>query len=142
MADRIRLTCWPTPERYGLGIQIQRLDGLLHNTIEEIVQIDTGYSETMLIPYPLYRRLELEHWRVPHLIKPHGTAVTGQVIAFIEANARVVIPQTGQIFSTIIQTFEGNTRFLIGRALLHQIKVLLDGPGGQTCLLSPIGNEE
>ncbi|MBI3762569.1 MAG: hypothetical protein HY260_12015 [Chloroflexi bacterium] len=137
MADDVRLTCWPTPDRLAIGIQVGSLSGQLHNESEELVQLDTGYSEEILIPHGLFEALNLGHWRLPQVPGPTGTTVTGQVIQFLEAHADVVIPRTGERHRVIVQTFVGNTRFLIGRAFLRRFKVLLDGPGGQTCLLTP-----
>jgi len=102
---------------------------------EEVVQLDTGYSEEILLPYSLFESLNLRRWRLPSSISPHGTTVTGQVIRFIESHADIVIPKTGERHRVIAQTFEGNTRFLIGRAFLRRLKVLLDGVDQRTCLL-------
>ncbi len=142
MADRVRLACWPSVDRFGIGIQVITPAGLLHSEQEEWVQIDTGYSEALLIPYLLFERLQLAKWQLPISKNPYGQTVTGQLIYFIEAKAFVQISKTGIRYSIIVQTFEGNSRFLIGRALLRQMKVLLDGPGGQTCLLSPTDDEQ
>lgn len=137
MANSVQLVCWPTPDRLGLGIQLMNLVGEVHSENEELVQIDTGYSEDILLPYDLFQALNLQFWRLPHSMSPQGTTVTGQVIHFIEAHAIVIIPKTGEQYRIIAQTFAENTRFLIGRSFLRRLKVLLDGPGGQTCLLSP-----
>jgi predicted aspartyl protease len=138
MADRVRLTCWPSPDRLVIGIQIRNLAGQLHSEVEELVQIDTGYSEELLVPYSLFEKLDLQYWCLAEQQKPLGTTVTGQLINFIEARAEVIIPKTGQQHLVVVQTFVGNARFLIGRAFLRRFKVILDGPGAQTCVLSPI----
>lgn len=136
MADGVRLTCWPTPDRLALGIQIKNLAGQLHSETEELVQLDTGYSEDVLVPYDLFETLNLGHWRLPQTPTATGTTVTGQVIHLLEAYAYVAAPRTGEQYRVIVQTFDGNTRLLIGRAFLRRFKVLLDGPGGQTCLMT------
>lgn len=137
MADGVRLICWPTPDRPALGIQIRNLAGQLHSETAELVQLDTGYSEQVLIPHRLFQALNLGHWRLPRMLAPKATTVTGQVIEFLEAHADVVIPKLGEQHRVIVQTFAGNTRFLIGRAFLRRFEVLLDGPGEKTCLLLP-----
>jgi hypothetical protein len=86
--------------------------------------------------------LNLHLWSLPHQISPQGTTVTGEIIQFIEAEAEIVIPQARQQFAVIAQTFAGNGRFLIGRSLLRHLKVLLDGPSSQTCLLTPTISDE
>lgn len=129
MADDIRLICWSTPDRLGFGIQIRNLSGQLHSPSEEFVQIDTGYSEELLLPQPLFEKLRLERWQFPDSVTPQGTTVTGQVIKFSEAPVDVIIPKTGQEYRIITQTFAGNARFLIGRKFLRNFKLILDGPG-------------
>lgn len=136
MADGIRLTCWSTPDRLGLGIQVCNLEGQPHNFTEEVIQIDTGYSEELLIPEKLFDDLYLERWQIPDLALHYGTTVTGQAIRFIQASVDVIVPQTGTRHRVTAQTFVGNTRFLIGRKLLRHFKVLIDGPGQMTCLLA------
>ncbi len=135
MADRVRLECWPTADRLGIGIQLRNLNGQLHHQTEEFVQIDTGYSEEILLPYDLFESLNLLHWRLPFSGETYGSTVTGQVIHFIQAHLDVIIPRSGQEFRIIAQTFVGNDRFLIGRAFLRRLKVILDGLGQQTCLM-------
>lgn len=135
MADGVRLICWPTPDRLALGIQIKNLAGQLHSETEELVQLDTGYSEDILVPYSLFETLNLGHWRLPQTPAATGTTVTGQVIHLLAAWADVAVPRTGEQYRVIVQTFDGNARFLLGRAFLRRFKVLLDGPDGQTCLM-------
>jgi predicted aspartyl protease len=138
MADDIRLICWPTPDRLGFGIQISNLSGQLHSQSEEFVQIDTGYSEALLIPQVLFEKLRLERWQFPDSTAAQATTVTGQIIKFIEAPVTVIVPKTGEQHRVIVQTFVGNERFLIGRKFLCNFKIILDGPGQQTCLLSTL----
>ncbi len=137
MADDVHLICWATPDRLGIGIQVRNLAGQSHHQTEEQIQIDTGYSEELLIPQALFEALNLARWQLPDAIAAQGTTVTGQIIQFNEAPVDVIIPKTGDEHQVIAQTFAGNVRFLIGRAFLRRFKVLLDGPGSQTCLLTP-----
>ena len=137
MANDVRLICWSTPDRLGLGIQVRNLAGQVHRHEAEFVQIDTGYSEALLIPQPLFDSLNLAFWQLPDSVAAQGTTVTGQVIYFREAPVDIVIPNAGIQQRVIAQTFSQNTRFLLGRAFLRQLKLILDGPGAQTCLLLP-----
>jgi len=137
MADDVRLICWPTPDRLGIGIQVRNLAGQEHHQTEELIQIDTGYSEELLIPQVLFEALNLARWQLPDSIAAQGTTITGQIIKFDEAPVDVIIPKTGEQHRVTAQTFAGNIRFLIGRAFLRRFKVLLDGPGSQTCFLAP-----
>lgn len=136
MADVVRLVCWPSLDRLAIGIQLRNLAGQLHQEAEELIQLDTGYSGDILIPFALFVRLNLHLWSISHQASPQGTTVTGQVIHFIEAEAEIFIPKTGQVFPVVVQTFADNGRFLLGRGFLRHLKVLLDGPGSQTCLLT------
>jgi predicted aspartyl protease len=137
MASNIRLICWTTPDRLGIGLQVQNLAGQLHRLDAEIVQIDTGYSEELLIPQALFDRLNLAYWQLPDSVAAQGTTVTGEVIQFQEAPVDILIPDAGVQQRVIAQTFTNNRRFLLGRTFLRRFKVMLDGPGGQTCLLLP-----
>jgi hypothetical protein len=136
MADGVRLVCWPTPDRVAIGIQLRNLLGQSHHETEDLIQLDTGYSGDILIPFDLFVRLKFHLWSLSHQVSSQGSTIIGQIIQFIEAEAEIFVPQTGQSFPVIVQTFADNTRFLIGRNFLRQLKVLLDGPGGQTCLLT------
>jgi predicted aspartyl protease len=139
MANELQeLICWPSPGRLVMGIQIRNLAGQLHSENEDFIQIDTGYSEEILLPYDLFEQLNLQRWRLMGSMPRQGTTVTGQVIDFIEAHAEVIIPRADEEYPVIVQTFTNNSRFLIGRAFLRHFKMLLDGPGEQVCLSLPV----
>lgn len=78
MANDVRLICWSTPDRLGLGIQVRNLAGQVHRHEAEFVQIDTGYSEALLIPQPLFDSPNLAFWQLPDSVAAQGTTVTGQ----------------------------------------------------------------
>lgn len=137
MANDVRLICWSTPDRLGFSIQIKNLAGQFHRQEPEFVQIDTGYSEELLVPEILFDTLNLSYWQLPNSIAAQGITVTGQTIHFSEAPVDIVIANAGIQQRVIAQTFPQNTRFLIGRAFLRRFKIILDGPGGQTCFLLP-----
>jgi predicted aspartyl protease len=61
-----------------------------------LIQIDTGYSEELLIPQALFEALNLARWQLPDSIAAQGTTVTGQIIQFNEALVDIVIPKTGE----------------------------------------------
>lgn len=136
MADVVRLVCWPSPDRLAIGIQLRNLAGQFHQEAEELIQLDTGYSGEILVPFDRFVSLSLHRWSISYRDSPQGSTVTGQIIHFIEAEAEIFIPKTSQVFPVIVQTFVGNGRFLISRGFLRHLKVLLDGPGSQTCLLT------
>jgi hypothetical protein len=140
MANDVRLICWSTPDRLGLGIQVKNLAGQVHHQEPELVQIDTGYSEELLLPQALFEQLNLAYWQLPDSLAAQGTTVTGQILHFREAPVDIVIPDAGIQQRVIGQTFTQNSRFLLGRAFLRRFKVILDGPGGQTCLLLPVSS--
>ncbi len=106
----------------------------------ELVQIDTGYSEELLIPQALFDDLNLAYWQLPDSIAAQATTVTGQVIQFQEAPVDILIPDAGEQHRVMAQTFASNNRFLLGRAFLRRFKIVLDGPGAQTCLLLPFAS--
>jgi predicted aspartyl protease len=133
MADNVRLICWPTPDRLFIGVRLLNPDGEFVNNIETLAQIDTGYSGELLIPHSWYERLSLQDWAVTDA--PFGQTVSGQSLDLLEAIGIVEIPQAKTEVTVIVQTFEGNTRLLIGRAFLRRHKLILDGPANQTCLM-------
>jgi predicted aspartyl protease len=135
MASNVRLICWTTPDRLGIELQVRNLAGQVHHPTAELVQIDTGYSEELLIPQAVLEALTLAHWQLPDAVAAQGSTVTGQLIRFYEAPVDILIPDASVQQRVIAQTFVNNTRFLLGRAFLRRFKVMLDGPGGQTCLL-------
>lgn len=135
MASNVRLVCWTTPDRLVIGLQVRNLAGQVHRLTAELVQIDTGYSEELLIPQALFDALNLAYWQLPDSVAAQATTVTGQVIQFQEAPVDILIPDAGEQHRVIAQTFANNTRFLLGRAFLRRFKMMLDGPGAQTCLL-------
>lgn len=135
MASELLDHCWQHPNRYVMGIQLMNLNGELHSDSAEPVQIDTGYSEMLLIPHDLFQALRLKRRRQPAMNITRATTVSGESLDMIEAHALVLISKMGEHHHVVVQTFSGNTRFLIGRAFLRRFKVLLDGPGGQTCLI-------
>ncbi len=133
MANDVRMICWETPDRLVLGIRLANLAGETYPATEELVQIDTGFSGEILVPYALFEMLALSRWRLPEVIQ--ATTVTGQTLHLYEAYADVLIPQLNTQYRVTVQTFEGNTRFLIGRGFLRRLRVLLDGPNARTCVL-------
>jgi predicted aspartyl protease len=128
MADDLRLICWETPDRLAFGIQVSNPVEQVEGDDEILVQLDTGYSGELLMPYDLFTRLALNQWRLPSSV--NATTVTGETIQLFEAHAQVIIPKIQERQRIIAQTFQGSTRFLIGRAFLRRSRVLLDGPNG------------
>lgn len=84
MANDVRLICWSTPDQLGFGIQVRNLVGHAHRQDAEQVQIDTGYSEELLIPEALFETLNLAYWQLPESIAAQGTTVTGQISVFVK----------------------------------------------------------
>jgi len=64
-----------------------------------------------------------------------GISISGEVFPLVLSRGYIVIPRLGQEFLVLIDSFEGNDQFLIGRSFLRRLRMLLDGPEGQTCLL-------
>ena len=135
MADNVRLICEETPDYPALALQLKNLAGQAYRGQATLMQLDTGYSEELLIPQSVFATLQLERWYEPSQAIVQAKTITGQSIKMRAALAEVVIPQTALTYRVTVQTFAGNARFLIGRAFLRRFKVVLDGPGGLTCLM-------
>jgi len=135
MADRSGLTCWDAPDRLVMGVLVKTFDGLMHTEDKDLIQLDTGYSGEVLLPYDLYLQMEFRRWQYPREWWPAGTTASGQRLELIVSRGLVAVPALGQQFEVLVDTFVNNTRFLIGRAFLRRFQILLDGPSRQVCLL-------
>jgi len=135
MANTERLTCWSSEDAFVIGVQLRTIDGQFHAETEELVEVDTGYAGDVLVPWNLYIDLELYGWELDEELWSVGISISGEVFPLVLSRGYIVIPRLGQEFLVLIDSFEGNDQFLIGRSFLRRLRMLLDGPEGQTCLL-------
>lgn len=136
MADQACLICWDITDAFAIGIQLMTPDGCLYTESEQLVDLDTGYDGELLVPYDLYVSLGLRDWEFPKELWSTGLTVSGESLSMALSRAFVVIPRLGQQYQVLVDTFEGNTEFLIGRAFMREHKILLDGPAGRVCLVT------
>lgn len=127
--------CWNTPDQFAFDIQLVTLDGRAHALDPELVTLDTGYDGAVLVPYSLHVSLGLRDWELPQSLWPRGLTVSGERLLLPVSQAVLAIPKLDLQIRVLTDTFEGNTEFLIGRALIQKLRVLLDGPASQTCIL-------
>jgi predicted aspartyl protease len=126
---------WESEDLFAIGIQVRTLAGTVHSKSEELVQLDTGYDGELLLPYQLYEDLGLAQWEYPEEYWSVGKTVSGEIINLILARGQVVIPRWGTASEVLIDTFDGNEEFLLGRRFIRKYKILLDGPGKRVCLM-------
>ena len=134
MDHRNTTICWPSPDHFVIGIQVQTPAGQVHADTEELVPLDTGFRGELLLPDKLYAELNLALWELPTELWATGSTVSGEILVLRASQGFIVIPKLGRRFPALFHTFDGNQRMLIGRGFLHRIRVLLDGPGNQVCL--------
>jgi len=129
------LICWDNTQLgYVLGIRVQSPEGWWHSPEEELVPLDTGYDGELLVPWQLYEELRLYRWEYPQRFWAQGHTVSGETIQLYLSEGRVEIPRTHIRRQVLIDSFVGNTEFLLGRAFLRGLQVLLDGQTDRTCL--------
>ncbi|HKZ85054.1 MAG TPA: hypothetical protein VJ793_15495 [Anaerolineae bacterium] len=61
--------------------------------------------------------------------------VSGESLILPISRALLVIPELRLQVNVLVDTFEGNTEFLIGRAFMRRLRIMLDGPADRTCIL-------
>jgi hypothetical protein len=126
--------CWTSEAGYAIPIRLK--DPLGKPISEEIfVELDTGYSGDLLVPWEIYLQAELFGWELPEDQWKLGVMLSGAWVDMPQSEATLEIAGLDQPFSVQVDTFEGNTEFLIGRNFLKQHRVLLDGPGHQVCFI-------
>ena len=135
MADQKDMICWERASTFSIGVQLKTPGGRVHSPSEELIELDTGYEGEVLVPYDLYVEMELYGWEYPEIFWATGRTVSGEILHMPLSYGYLVIPRWGREIRVSIETFVGNSEFLIGRALIRRYRFLLDGPGNRTCLL-------
>ncbi|OGO42512.1 MAG: hypothetical protein A2Z04_01665 [Chloroflexi bacterium RBG_16_57_9] len=136
MADAEKLTCWDSEDVFTIGIRLKTLGGQFHVDDEEPVELDTGYGGDLLVPWEMYTALELYGWEYPEEHWSVGISVSGERFEMPLSQGILVIPRLGREFEVLIDTFEGNEQFLIGRGFIRKHRILLDGPGNRVCFFA------
>ena len=138
MASAAPLGCWISEGGYAIQIRLKDPAGQ-PITDEILVELDTGYSGDLLVPWDVYLEAELFGWELPEAEWKLGVMLSGQWVDMPQSEATLEIPRLNQAYPVRVDTFEANTEFLIGRNFLKNHRILLDGPGGQVCFL-PAGD--
>ena len=94
--------------------------------------VDTGYDGSLLIPYSIYKELELKRYELPKNLWDVGETVSGEIIPLIASLCKVKIGNT--VFETTVETFEGNKEFLAGISFLDKFITTLEGDTKRCCL--------
>ncbi len=133
--DSSQPVCWDTPDRFAFRLQLVTLDGRPHASSPELVDLDTGYDGEVLVPYALYVSSGLSDWELPQAQWSTGLTVSGESLVLPASRALLVIPELRLQADVLVDTFEENTEFLIGRTFMRRLRILLDGPADRTCIL-------
>ncbi|MBI4673453.1 MAG: hypothetical protein HY741_17510 [Chloroflexi bacterium] len=129
------MTCWDFKNEFLIGIRLITPDGSTHPQDEELVALDTGYDGDVLIPYDLFLSLKFDEFE-DYLAEEFLETASGEILKSSVSRGFLSIPKIGSTLPVQIETFRDNTEFLIGVGVLRQIRVLLDGPSNQTCIVT------
>jgi len=94
--------------------------------------VDTGYDGFLLIPYSIYKELELNKHELPKNLWDVGETISGEIIPLIASLCKVKVSNTS--FETVVETFEGNKEFLVGISFLEKFITTLEGNTKRCCL--------
>jgi hypothetical protein len=134
MENTTQRVCWPSPDHYVIGAQVKNLKGQLHSAQVWAV-LDTAYDGELLLSYNLYEWLELGVWQYPEKYWSVGLTASGEKLVMPLSRAYLVIGKLGREFEVLVDTFQGNTEFLIGRTFMRRFRFELGGPESKTCLI-------
>jgi hypothetical protein len=140
MANAETLVCWDSEDRFAIGVRLKTLNGYSLAETEQLVELDSGYTGELLVPWNMYVDLELYVWESPEEEWSLGISVSNEYFEMPSSQALLSIPRLGQELEVSIDTFEGNEQFLIGRAFIRRYKILFDGPGNRVCFVQEAGS--
>jgi hypothetical protein len=135
MADAETLVCWDSEDIFAIGARLKTPGGYSLIDTEQLIELDSGYSGELLVPWKMYVDLELYGWEYPEEEWSLGISVSGEHFEMPLSKAVLSIPRLGQDLEVSTDTFEGNEQFLIGRAFMRRYKILLDGPENRVCFI-------
>lgn len=134
MANEETLICWDSEDIFAIGVRLKTPNGYSLTDTEQLVELDSGYSGELLVPWKMYVDLELYGWEYPEEEWSLGISVSGEYFEMPLSKAVLSIPGLKQDIGVRIDTFEGNEQFLIGRGLMRRYAILLDGPKNRVCI--------
>ncbi|MHA1972470.1 MAG: hypothetical protein ACTSW1_05745 [Candidatus Hodarchaeales archaeon] len=89
--------------------------------------IDTGYDGEILIPYQLFKELNLEAFEFSLDIVSYAETASGELLKLLSANASVMIEGIDISLLVIIDSHKECKEVLIGRRFLENYNLLLQG---------------
>jgi len=126
--------CW----RYTLGIRLPKpvLRLRLYNAaLEEYgeipLQVDTGYEGPIMLP-----RGDYEFFMIGELPRSLWRSYRTLTDTVTMRTARAVVEACGAKLEAYVESpLYGGGRRLVGRELLNRLRLLLDGPRGEACIV-------
>lgn len=106
-------------------LSLQIFNPITDKNLIAVCKVDTGFSDSLLIPYDRYKELGLQLVEDFDLV--YGLPINGKRIVLRQAHRQVKIQNILQA-KTKAYTFLGNTKTLLGRELLNKIYLELRGP--------------
>ena len=90
--------------------------------------IDTGYDGYLIIPTKIFYDLKLNSSRIPQDQVLKAETITGDNLELITAFGHLELPDLNLIFAIEIDTTTHCSEILIGRRLLENLIIRLNGP--------------
>ncbi|MCD6514624.1 MAG: hypothetical protein ACTSSP_06995 [Candidatus Asgardarchaeia archaeon] len=134
MADKSKRSCW---DYLDIGarseVPVIQVWIVIGNKSEKYTFIiDTGYDGYLLVPYAIYKHLELEKYEIPKNLWSVGETISGEIIPLITATCKIKVMDL--TFECPIETFEGSDEFLAGLSFLNKFITILDGKNKKCCI--------
>lgn len=128
--------CWDYIEQKArVKLPIFPLEILIDKITERFTfQIDTSFDGYLLIPYSVYKTLDLHKFELPPDLWSYGESISGELMPLRCSKALIKNIEMGFEEIVEIETFEQNEQFLIGLALLKKFQTILLGDKEQVCI--------
>jgi predicted aspartyl protease len=132
--------CWPYQRGIRLPYPVIRLR-LYNAALEEYgeipLQVDTGYEGPVMMP-----RGEYEFFQIGELPRSLWRSYRTLTDTVTMRTARAVAEVAGRRLEVYIESpLYGGGRRLVGREVLNQLCLLLDGPSLEACITGPPGQQ-
>ncbi len=121
----VKFSVTPAPViKIGLGTPITSRENLkYYNAL-----IDTGYDGTVLISYEIFTELKLMAFKIPNDLTPTAEFISGDKVAIKSAEGTLHVVDLDLEFVLNIDAMSEIHEILIGRQILEEIYLSLEGP--------------
>lgn len=103
-------------------------DPLSEKRSDLMALIDTGYDGNLMVPYEIFKELNLFKYQFPEDMEAIGELVTGDKIRIMSAEALITLENTEVDFIVLVDTFEECHEVVLGREMVNMFLMTLNGP--------------